>query len=95
MGQLCPPEIALMIGWMIASPDRKLPAASAQAPAMIGPAGAGSAIEYLYFTSARHLVSEQARGNVIRGMIAHGASLHGEQAIPALVLASLDLSAQA
>jgi tetratricopeptide (TPR) repeat protein len=95
MGPLCPPEIGLMIGWMIASADQKLPAALAQALAAIGPAGAGSAIEYLYFTSARHLVSGQARANVMRGMIAHVMSLHGAQAIPAFVLASVGLSAQA
>ena len=91
MGPLCPPEIALMIGWMMATADQKLPASAADALAAIGPVGAGSAIEYLYFTSARHLTSEQARANVMRGMIAHVSSLHGEQAIPAFVLASVGL----
>jgi hypothetical protein len=33
--------------------------------------------------------SEQARANVMRGMIAHVTSLYGEQAIPAFVLGSI------
>ncbi|WP_245331945.1 hypothetical protein [Bradyrhizobium sp. NAS80.1] len=85
----CPRDIGLTIGWMIASPGQKLPAASADVLAAIGPAGAGSAIEYLYFTSARHLVSEHARANVMRGLIAHVTRLHGEEAIPAFVLRSI------
>lgn len=56
-------------------------------------AGARSAIEYLYFTSARHLVSEHARANVMRGMIAHVTRLHGEQAFPAFVRARTGLVA--
>ncbi|KRR28515.1 hypothetical protein [Bradyrhizobium retamae] len=93
MGPLCPPEIALMIGWMIAPPDGKLPAADRLAA--LGPAGAGSAIEYLYFTSARHLTSEHARANVMRGLIAHVTRLHGKQAVPAFVLRSIGLIAAA
>lgn len=89
MGSPCPPEIALMIGWMMASPDRALPAASAQALAALGPIGAAAAIEYVYFTSARHLVSERARANVMRGLIAHVTRLHGEHAVPAFVLRSI------
>lgn len=87
MGPLCPPEIALMIGWMIAAPDQKPPAADALAA--LDPAGAESAIEYLYFTSARHLISEQARANVMGGLIAHVTRLHGARAIPAFVLRSI------
>ncbi|MDW6024375.1 winged helix-turn-helix domain-containing protein [Mesorhizobium sp. BAC0120] len=86
MGARCPPEIALMVGWTIAAADQELPAASAQALAAAGPAGALSAIEYLYFTSARHLIAEHERANVMHGLIAHVTRLHGEQAIPAHVL---------
>jgi len=89
VGPLCPPEIASMIGWTIAAADQKLPAASEQALAALGPVGAATAIEYLYFTSARHLVSEQARANVMRGLIAHVTRLHGEEAVPAFVLRSI------
>ncbi|SDJ83753.1 Transcriptional regulatory protein, C terminal [Bradyrhizobium sp. Rc2d] len=89
----CPRDIGLTIGWMIASPEQKLPSASADALAAIGPAGAGNAIEYLYFTSARHLVSEHARANVMRGLIAHVTRLHGEEAVPAFVLRSIGLIA--
>lgn len=87
MGPFCPPEIALMISWMIAAPDQKLP--TADKLVALGPAGAGSAIEYLYFTSARHLVSERARANVMRGMIAHVTRLHTEEAVPAFILRSI------
>ncbi|MDN5002819.1 winged helix-turn-helix domain-containing protein [Bradyrhizobium sp. GCM10027634] len=85
----CPRDIGLTIGWMVASPVQALPAASADALAAISSAGASNAIEYLYFTSARHLVSEQARANVMRGLITHARRLHGEQAIPAFVLRSI------
>jgi hypothetical protein len=95
MGPLCPPEIASMIGWTIASANQKLPAASAQAFAALGPAGAGSAIEYLYFTSARQLISEHRRANVMRNLIARVTRLYGEQAIPTFVLGSIGLIAAA
>lgn len=85
----CPLDIGLTIGWMIAAPGQQLPAASADALTAIGPAGAGNAVEYLYFTSARHLVSEQARANVMRGLIAHVTRLHGEKAVPAFILRSI------
>ncbi|TWB65272.1 winged helix-turn-helix domain-containing protein [Bradyrhizobium sacchari] len=85
----CPRDIGLTIGWMVAAPEQELPAASADALAAIGPAGARNAIEYLYFTSARHLISEAARANVMRGLIAHVMRLHGNEAVPAFVLRSI------
>ena len=91
----CPGDIGLTIGWMVAPPDQELPAASADALAAIGPVGASNAIEYLYFTSARHLVSEQARANVMRGLITHVRRLHGEQAIPAFIVRSIGQIASA
>ena len=45
--------LRLQIGWAFTPVDRDLPEASAQALAAIGPAGARSAIEYVYFTSAQ------------------------------------------
>jgi hypothetical protein len=95
IGSACPREIALMIGWMIASTDQKLPATLEHALAAIGPTGAASAIEYLYFTSARHLTAEHARANVMRGLVAHVTRLHGENAVPAFVLRSIGLIAAA
>ncbi|MEH2513656.1 DNA-binding winged helix-turn-helix (wHTH) protein/tetratricopeptide (TPR) repeat protein [Nitrobacteraceae bacterium AZCC 1564] len=89
MGPRCPPQIALMIGWTIAAADQELPAAAAQALAAAGPAGARSAIEYLYFTSARHLISEHARANVMRGLITHVTRLHGESVIPTFILRNI------
>jgi len=91
----CPPEIALAIGWMAAPADRRLPATSEQALAALGPAGAAKAVEYLYFTSARHLTSEHARANVMRGMIAHVSRLHGKQVIPDFILRSIGFVAAA
>jgi DNA-binding winged helix-turn-helix (wHTH) protein/tetratricopeptide (TPR) repeat protein len=89
----CPPAIALTIRLMIAPADRKLPEALAQALAAVGATGAARAIEYLYFTSARQLTSEQARANLMRGLIAHVTSLHGGHAVPAFVLTNAGLVA--
>ena len=88
-----PPEIGVLIGLMLASGDRKLPAALADTLAAAGPIGASNAIEMLYFTSARHLTSENARANVMRGFLAHVTRLHGAQAIPAFVAAGIGLVA--
>jgi DNA-binding winged helix-turn-helix (wHTH) protein len=89
----CPPDIARMIRLMIAPADRKLPAALAQALAAVGPSGAVGVIEYVYFTGARQLTSEQARASLMRGLVAHVTGLHGAQAIPAFVLAGTGLAA--
>jgi hypothetical protein len=89
LGPFCTPDIASTIRWTIAAPDRELPEESAQALAAVGPAGARNAIEYLYFTSARHLISESARANVMRGLITHATTLHGESAVPKFVLKSI------
>jgi DNA-binding winged helix-turn-helix (wHTH) protein len=91
----CPPEIALMIRLMIAPADRKLPAALAQALAAVGPSGAVGVIEYVYFTGARQLTSEQARANLLRGLIAHVTDLHGAELVPAFVIESTGLARQA
>jgi DNA-binding winged helix-turn-helix (wHTH) protein/tetratricopeptide (TPR) repeat protein len=89
----CPPDIAVMIRLMMAQGDRTLPAALTDALAEVGPTGARNAIAYLYFTSARHLTSETARANVMRGFLAQVTSLYGAQAIPAFVLAGTGLVA--
>lgn len=91
LAPFCPPDLALSIDWTFAAPDRKLSAASAKAFAAIGFAGARNAIENLYYTSARHLISERARANVMRAKIAHVTNFYGEQAIPAFVLKSIGL----
>jgi DNA-binding winged helix-turn-helix (wHTH) protein len=88
----CPPDIALMIRLMIAPADCKLPAALAQALAAVGPSGAVSVIEYVYFTGARQLTLEQARANLMRGLIAHVTSLYGAELIPVFVLESTGLA---
>lgn len=89
LGPFCTPGIASTIRWTIARPDRELPGESAQALAAIGPAGARKAIEYLYFTSARHLIQDSARANVMRGLITHATKLHGASVIPPFILKSI------
>lgn len=89
LGSDCPPEIALMIGWMAVAPDQKLPEASEQAVATLGSDRAVKAIEYLYFTSTRHVTLEHARANIMRNMIAHLSRFYGEQVIPGFVLRSI------
>lgn len=90
----CPPEIARMIRLMIAPADRELPAALAQALAAVGPSGAVGVIEYVYFTGARQLTSEQARANLMRGLIAHVTGLYGAELVPAFVIESTGLARQ-
>ena len=94
LGSDCPPEIALMIRLMIAPANRKLPAALAQALAAFGPSGAVGVIEYVYFTGARQLTSEQARANLMRGLIAHVTGLYGAELVPAFVIESTGLARQ-
>lgn len=79
-------EINLMLGWMTATPDRPLPAASEQALQELGAAGAAKALEYLYFSSARHIIPESGRANVMRSMIAHISRIYGRLAIPDFIL---------
>ncbi|WP_317629356.1 helix-turn-helix domain-containing protein [Sphingomonas nostoxanthinifaciens] len=81
----CPPYIASMLDWTFSPHERPLSAASAKALAAIGPTAASNAIEYAYFTSARQLVSEQARANLMRGLIAQVVRIYGAQAVPAVV----------
>ncbi len=89
LGADCPGEIRLMIGWMVAPPDRKLPEALERALAALGPDHAAGAIQYLYFTSARHVTLEHGRANVMRNMIAHVSRLYGKQAVPDFVLSNI------
>jgi tetratricopeptide (TPR) repeat protein len=90
-----PPEIAMIIAWTFAPADQELPPALEDALAAIGPEGAPRAVEYLYFTSARHLISEQARANVMRNLITHVTRSHGEQLIPTFILRSIGLTSPA
>ena len=89
LGSDCPPEFALMIGWMAVAPDQKLPEASEQALAALGPDRAARAIEYLYFTSTRHVTLEHGRANIMCNMIAHLSRFYGKQVVPDFVLRSI------
>ena len=81
----CPAFIAAMMDWTFSPHDRPLSAASAKALAAIGPQAAANAIEYSWFTSARQIVLDDARANLLRGLIAQVVRIHGEQAVPAIV----------
>lgn len=87
----CPPDIMVLIRLMLASGDRPLPPALTDALMKAGPDGAHSALAMLYLTSARQHVSDVARGNVMRGLLAHVTKLHGEQVIPSFVRAGVGL----
>ncbi|EJJ31693.1 hypothetical protein [Rhizobium sp. CF142] len=95
LGSDCPPEIALMIGWTAVAPDQTLPDASRQALAALGFHRATRAIEYLYFTSTRHVTFEHGRANIMRNMIAHLSRLYGKQVVPDFVLRSIGSLASA
>jgi DNA-binding winged helix-turn-helix (wHTH) protein len=79
-------EIGLMLDWMTAAPNGELRPESEQALRDIGGRRAAKALEYLYFTSARHLRSVNARANVMRSMMAHVSRVYGTSAIPDIVL---------
>ncbi|WP_137158269.1 winged helix-turn-helix domain-containing protein [Rhizobium sp. FKL33] len=81
-----PREINLMLGWMTASADRPLSPASEAALQDLGATGAARGLEYLYFSSARHIQLETGRANVMRSMMSHVSRLYGSQAIPDIVL---------
>jgi len=87
-----PAEIGVMIFAMLTAADRPLPDAVTETLIAAGPAGVHNALEYAYFTSARHLVAQTARANIMRGLVAHARRLHGPAAVPAVVLAGTGLA---
>ncbi|MNL57963.1 hypothetical protein D3C87_1815620 [compost metagenome] len=84
-GDHCPPDVALAIGLMAAPTDRKLPDILANALISAGSEGAGNALDFLYFTSARHHASPVACANVMRVMTTHVTGIYGEAAVPAFL----------
>lgn len=80
------PEIGVMIAALLTAPDRALPTVVAETFIAAGPTGVYNALEYAYFTSARHLVEQAARANIMRGLVTHAHRLHGPQAVPKVVL---------
>lgn len=85
----CPSHIACMVDWTFSPHERDLSPSSAQALAAIGPAGAANALEYAYFTSARQIIPQQARANVMRGLIAQVTRIHGPQVVPPFLVRTL------
>jgi len=88
---LCPPDLALAIRWTVADPSGPLPDDLARALAEVGPAGARGVIEYHYFTSVRHLTSEAARANSMRGLATHVTRAHGASAVPVFISRRVEL----
>ena len=89
------PALVVMIGTTMTAPDRPLQGAVKAALTEVGPAGVRNALEYVYFTSARHLIARTARANVMRGLVAHAVRLHGAAVVPPIVPAGTGLIAAA
>lgn len=81
-----PREINLMLIWTTTAPNMVLPPASERALLELGAAGAAKALEYQYFSSARHIISENGRANLMRNMITRVTRLYGSQVIPDFIL---------
>ena len=90
-----PPEIVVMIGMTMTAADQPLSEAVAKTLTAAGPVGVSNALEYIYFTSARHFIAQGARANVMRGLVGHAMRLHGPAAIPPIVPAGTGLIAAA
>jgi len=90
-----PPDLVVMVAAMVTPAGRPLPPAAKKVLVAAGPEGARNAIEYTYMTSVRHLTSVQARANIMRGLLAHLAGLHGQDVSPPFVLAGLGMTAPA
>jgi DNA-binding winged helix-turn-helix (wHTH) protein/tetratricopeptide (TPR) repeat protein len=80
-----PPALVVMMGMTMTAADQPLSEVVAKTLTAAGPAGVRNALEYVYFTSARHLIARTARANVMRGLVAHAMRLHGAAAIPPIV----------
>jgi hypothetical protein len=88
-----PPALVVMMGMTMTAADQPLSEVVAKTLTAEGPVGVRNALEYVYFTSARHLIARTARANVMRGLVAHAMRLHGAAAIPPVVLAGTGLIA--
>lgn len=90
-----PPELVVTFGMTITPADQPLSEAVAKTLTAAGPLGVSNALEYVYYTSARHFIAQGARANVMRGLVDHAMRLHGPAAIPPIVPASTGLIAAA
>ena len=86
------PDLPLLMDLTFTPPERPLPVAAADALAAKGAPAAANAIEFLYFTSARHLVAASARANVMRGLVGRVRAVYGDKAVPAFLIADAGLS---
>ncbi|WP_175561946.1 winged helix-turn-helix domain-containing protein [Kaistia soli] len=75
------PDLIVLCAVLVTPPGQKLPQAIKKVLLAAGSEGAHHAIAYTYMTSARHLVSVQARANIMRGMIAHFTELFGKDVV--------------
>ena len=89
------PALVVMIGMTMTAADQPLPEAVTAALTAVGPVGVRNALEYVYVTSARHIIARTARANVMRGLVAHAVRLYGAAAVPPIVPAGTGLIAAA
>ncbi|MGM4932713.1 winged helix-turn-helix domain-containing protein [Tardiphaga sp. 619_E2_N8_5] len=85
------PALVVMIGMTMTAADQPLSEAVEKTLTAAGSIGVRNALEYVYFTSVRHLIARTARANVMRGLVAHAMRLHGAVAIPPIVPAGTGL----
>ncbi len=81
-----PSDLSLLIAVLVTPSDQKLPQAITNVLRAAGPEGARHALAYTYMTSVRHLISQQARANIMQGMIAHFTGLYGKDVVAPFIL---------
>lgn len=90
-----PADLSAMVAAMVTPPEEPLPQVVRNVLAAAGPDGARNAIAFTYMTSVRHLISRQARANIMQGLLTHLTGLHGQDIVPSFVLSGTGLAASA
>jgi DNA-binding winged helix-turn-helix (wHTH) protein/tetratricopeptide (TPR) repeat protein len=80
------PEISLALNVMLTPVDQDLSTDVSKALWAAGPHGASRAIEYAFYTSARQMISQEARANILGRLIGHSRRQHGQGIVPDIVL---------
>lgn len=83
------PQTLGTLGLCVAMPDEPLMPQHHAFLEAIGGDGARKFLHYFYMMSARHFVSIEDRGNVVRGMASHVAARYGAESIPDLIGAAV------
>ncbi len=88
-----PSDLSLLIAVLLTPPGQTLPETISDVLRAAGAEGAGNAIAYTYMTSVRHLLSPEARANILQGMIAHFTGLYGEDVVAPFIRTGIGLNA--